>query len=209
MTGRPLVPLRERFMRRLVVQENGCWHLTGRVERNGYQLIAAGGGGSRRLAVHRVAYELFNGPIPKGLTVDHTCHNEDDDCEGGVTCPHRRCVNPAHLEAVGLRENILRGGTLAAANAAKTHCPQNHEYTPENTYILRGGRSCRACSRARTKAWQKRNRERDRAKNLARDRAYYARNRERVKARAREYRARKRRELVVSRNGGGSEVVAA
>lgn len=44
---------------------------------------------------------------------------------------------------------------LIAANAAKTHCPQGHEYTPENTIIdysvggKNGGRRCRACRNER------------------------------------------------------------
>lgn len=40
-------------------------------------------------------------------------------------------------------------GVIFAANAAKTHCPHNHEYTPENTYYEKRGkrrvRRCRAC----------------------------------------------------------------
>jgi hypothetical protein len=32
-------------------------------------------------------------------------------------------------------------------NASKTHCPQKHEYTPENTYIRQdGSRRCRRCT---------------------------------------------------------------
>lgn len=40
-----------------------------------------------RVRAHRFAYELFVGPIPSGYDIDHVCRN-------------RRCVNPAHLEAV-------------------------------------------------------------------------------------------------------------
>lgn len=37
---------------------------------------------------------------------------------------------------------------MARLNKAKTHCPQQHPYTPENTYIgAQGRRHCRACSR--------------------------------------------------------------
>jgi hypothetical protein len=33
----------------------------------------------------------------------------------------------------------------------RTHCPQGHEYTPENTYVsARGWRYCRACNRERS-----------------------------------------------------------
>lgn len=57
---------------------------------------------------HRWAYEQAYGPIPEGLAVDHTCHNSDLNCPGGV-CAHRRCVNPAHFEAVTSQENLRRG----------------------------------------------------------------------------------------------------
>jgi hypothetical protein len=39
-----------------------------------------------------------------------------------------------------------------AHHAAKTHCKQGHEYTPENTRLdKRGCRICRTCTRARKK----------------------------------------------------------
>lgn len=41
---------------------------------------------------------------------------------------------------------------LATANAAKTHCPHGHEYTPENTFYDKSsnGRRCRICMRAKS-----------------------------------------------------------
>lgn len=36
-------------------------------------------------------------------------------------------------------------GRMGRMNAAKTHCPQSHEYTPENTRHSKSGRKCRAC----------------------------------------------------------------
>ena len=57
---------------------------------------------------HRWAYEHYIGPIPVGLVVDHRCHNEDQECPGGRTCEHKRCVNPRHLEAVTLERNVRR-----------------------------------------------------------------------------------------------------
>ena len=94
---------------------------------------------------HRIAYELAKGPIPDGLQIDHLCRNTS-------------CCNPDHLEAVTSQTNTLRGVGVTARNSRKTHCPQGHEYTPENTYYHRNGgdghtrRRCRTCERARQRA---------------------------------------------------------
>jgi len=42
-----------------------------------------------------------------------------------------------------------------------THCPKGHEYTPENTYIQNGSRSCRKCGYERHKMWRKAWREKN------------------------------------------------
>lgn len=111
---------------------NECWNWQ-------HAMISGGYGQARHIRfstnlAHRIAYELMIGPIPNGLHLDHLCRN-------------RRCVNPAHLEPVTARENLLRGIGWAAKNARKTHCPKGHEYTPENTKTTcAGGRSCKACA---------------------------------------------------------------
>lgn len=59
---------------------------------------------------------------------------------------------------------------LAAANAAKTHCPHNHEYSPENTIIEWRGkgkqrrkvRRCRTCTLARKRDQMRRRRAAER-----------------------------------------------
>lgn len=80
---------------------------------------------------HRVAHELFIGPIPDGYEVDHKCFN-------------KRCVNPDHLEAVTPKVNVQR---FWAKVPPVTHCVHGHEYTPENTIInsKTGKRCCRMC----------------------------------------------------------------
>ena len=49
----------------------------------------------------------------------------------------------------------VRHGTHRNGN--KTHCPQGHEYTPENTYIYpSGARGCQACTTEYgKKRWQR------------------------------------------------------
>lgn len=122
---------------------DGCWLWRATRVWSGYGRFWQPDGS--RVYAHRWAYEQMVGPIPEGLQLDHTCHNADLSCPGGVTCPHRACVNPRHLEPVTALVNIMRGRTIAAAHSAQTHCKRGHEFTPENTYLWRGGRSCRTC----------------------------------------------------------------
>lgn len=63
-------------------------------------------------------------------------------------CRFRPCSNPDHLERVDQRTNTLRGISAPAKNARKTHCNNNHEFTPENTFVNENGwRYCRQCNR--------------------------------------------------------------
>jgi len=142
-------------------QPSGCWHFAGFIIPSGYGQLG------RNLMAHRVAWEVANGrPVPAGLVIDHTCHNVDLSCSDDSDCVHRRCVNPAHLEAVPQRTNIMRGHSpLSPVNAAKTHCVNGHEFTEDNIYYRpdRFGRICRTCRdealrRGREK-WEDRRRE--------------------------------------------------
>lgn len=141
----------QRFLSR--VQQRGpddCWPWTGRTRR-GYGIFNGSRAGLPRNArathtTHRYAYERLAGPIPDGMVLDHICHNRDESCPAGVTCRHRRCCNPAHLEPVPLAVNVRRG---RSANGRKTHCAAGHEFTAATTYWRRrGGRSCRRCQAA-------------------------------------------------------------
>lgn len=83
-----------------------CWQWLGSTNQGGYGFTQINY--VQRVA-HRVVYEDAVGPIPSGLTLDHLCRNTD-------------CVNPAHMEPVSMRENILRGHGAAAECARRTHC---------------------------------------------------------------------------------------
>jgi hypothetical protein len=86
-----------------------CWLWTGGTDRDGYGRFQARRPGRWvYVRAHRWAYETRYGPIPGGLTLDHTCHTTDPGCAGGPACPHRRCVRPDHLEAVTFAENRRR-----------------------------------------------------------------------------------------------------
>lgn len=142
-------------MDRVEETDSGCLLWRGHREK-GYGRVVVD---RNRWLIHRLFYVLFKGRIPEGYEVDHMCHNMDLDCREGFDCPHRACVNPDHLEAVTHRVNTLRGRSFSSENAAKTHCINNHEFTPENTYVEPGGgRECRVCGNERKRAYVARGR---------------------------------------------------
>lgn len=88
---------------------NGCWNWTGAKKQGGYGRVRIN---QIAYGSHRAVWEMFVGPIPDGLLLDHLCRNPS-------------CVNPDHLEPVTVRENLRRG---------------NH-YSPQgNRYILAADR---------------------------------------------------------------------
>ena len=127
----------ERFWAK-VNKTEGCWLWEGVKVRGGYGQLKIRG---KLVMVHRYAYEFLVGQIPEGLTLDHLCRIP-------------ACVNPAHLEPVTIKDNILRGDSFSAQNAKVTYCPQGHAYDVLNTYIYRGSRACRLCGRMRSARYQ-------------------------------------------------------
>lgn len=112
---------------------SGCWNWMGAKDQKGYGQIRDESG--RTVRAYRWAYEHLVDAIPDGLQIDHLCRN-------------RGCVNPAHLEPVTARVNILRGNGLTAQEARRTHCPRGHPYSGDNLHMRpNGSRRCRACHR--------------------------------------------------------------
>ena len=142
--GLRLPTIEARFLAKVERTDVGCWRWTGAGKGNGYGIIAYQG---RVVSAHRVAYELFVGPIPDGLVVDHLCHTADSDCPGAFACLHRRCVNPAHLVAVTTSENLRRGKGFVGRQSRQTHCIHGHVFDAENTRHHNGHRLCKACER--------------------------------------------------------------
>lgn len=133
-----------------VVFEDDCWPWNGYANKvTGYGTVHVGG---QNLLAHRVSWELFRGPIPKDMQIDHLCHGADPDCPGRK-CRHRLCVNPAHLEVVTSAENTRRGLLHTKYRRRPTHCKYGHEFTEENTsFDARGRRMCKTCLVRRPRA---------------------------------------------------------
>ena len=147
------ISIQERILRNISFEPfSGCWLWLGTCDRGGYARIEVRDpstkSGYRALSAHRACYEAFVGEIPDGLDIDHKCR---------VRC----CVNPAHLEPVTTRENVLRGiragagvaiGSGVAANRrlANNRCPQGHEYDRQYSNGKKRFRYCAECFRIRT-----------------------------------------------------------
>lgn len=121
-----------------------CWLWTGGKNSQGYgsvYLPMPNHGPRRVMQAHRVSFLIAHGPFDIRLMVCHACDNPS-------------CVNPAHLFLGDARDNAMDMSRKGRARGQeRTHCPQGHEYTPENTYLyakpgLR--RYCRACARDRS-----------------------------------------------------------
>lgn len=93
--GPPIEPMMEKLLRQRFVDEDGCWIWTGgKATHGGYGKTGAGGIGGATLLVHRVAYEIFEGPVPEGQKVLHKCDKP-------------ACFRPSCLFAGSQQDNMV------------------------------------------------------------------------------------------------------
>lgn len=116
--------------------------------KKGYQNVKlCKGDVAKNMSVNRLVAKAFLGESPVGAVVDHINRNRADN----------RSVN---LRYITNRENVLCGVAPTAINSRKTHCPQGHEYVPENLVVSslkRGNRKCLTCFRDKNRKWSESN----------------------------------------------------
>lgn len=122
----------ERFWSKVIKHEGGCW-LWQSATRYGYGVFSLGRRSGKRIMAHRYSYLTLVGEIPNGLQLDHLCRV-------------RNCVNPAHLEPVTPKENVLRGEGPSALQSRRMDCIHGHPLSGDNLYITpKGKRRCKTC----------------------------------------------------------------
>lgn len=128
-----------------------CWGWKASKTKKGHGRFGLTGVGW--VLAYRYSYVLRHGPIPDDQELHHECENPP-------------CVNPDCLLPATHRDHnvLLTPHSNAAKNAAKTHCINGHEFTPENTYVWAkepGQRACKTCRKERVQLLQsERRRER-------------------------------------------------
>lgn len=127
----------------------GCWEWRGRRNDLGYAVMKSRG---KQVRVHRVMWEMHNGPIPDGLVVRHKCDNPP-------------CVNPNHLEIGSHLDNMedmkTRGRSRSYATGRYDGVCANglHDVSSPGSlkYVTTKSKSyftCVECDRARKEKWE-------------------------------------------------------
>lgn len=132
-----------KFLR--LVFGSGCWEWPNYKIPTGYGRLMWRGSVQQ---AHRVAYELFVGPIPEGHHVHHACGN-------------RGCVNPEHLETMAQSDHSTIHASEHRLRVGGT-CKNGHDLD-DATLVVRSdsnGRERLRCIECERAAWRRRDAKR-------------------------------------------------
>jgi len=119
--------MKDYIKERVSVELNGCWVWIRSKNSDGYGNANYEG---KQWLAHRLSYTAFNGAIPDGMVVMHTCDRPE-------------CVSPHHLKLGSLSDNVQ---DMIAKGRAKlmqrnVYCYKGHH--------KKGRRVCPECKRIR------------------------------------------------------------
>jgi len=115
-----------RVREKIFIEPNsGCWLWLDALSRKGYGAFYFD---KKTYPAHQWIFVYFGGIISDGLQIDHLCR-----CKS--------CVNPLHLEAVTIVENVRRHWSSWVPT---THCSRGHRYV----YRIGNQPVCRVCKNA-------------------------------------------------------------
>lgn len=129
--GRKSRPIESRLRENVVInKDTGCWEWQGAKNNIGYGFIRDG---DKMRTTHRVAYEIYRGPIPEGMCVLHKCDN-------------RKCVNPEHLWLGTRQDNaddMINKGRHTKGFHEPMTCPHCGKTVNKNMYARWHGDNCK------------------------------------------------------------------
>jgi len=109
----------------------GCWIWQAALDKDGYAVMLRRG--QHPIRAYQAVYEKKVGPVPAGKVLDHVCRR-------------RKCVNPGHMQAIGVRENQKRRAW--GYRVRHKLCKLGHDGYMFGRLTPEGGRVCTACDRS-------------------------------------------------------------
>jgi hypothetical protein len=111
----------ERFESKIYYSLDGCWYWLSYLDSCGYGRF--GSISTKEVLAHRVAYEIYIGPIGNF----YVCH----------TCDHPSCVNPNHLFLGSQLDNVTDCIRKGRAKVAKGEKAANAKLSTANVHYIR------------------------------------------------------------------------
>lgn len=100
---------------------DSCWLWTGNCDRDGYGRVRFDG---KETFMHRLMHTWYNGPIPDGYIILHSCDNPP-------------CCNPKHLSA-GTHADNIADAVAKGRKSSKGMSNPNHKLTEFQVQAIRG-----------------------------------------------------------------------